>query len=224
MIIERLDLIAFGRFHHESLDLAAGPRRFHLVYGPNESGKSTCLRAISSLLFGIPNKSSDNYLHGNQKLRIGATLTDPSAGRLSVIRRKGLKSTLLESDGVTVADPALLNAMLGGIDEPTFRHRFGLSHEQLVEGGKAVVASKGELGEILFAAGAGVGRLKAIEKELENEGDALFLGRGKKKINLLLKELEGKRKELRECQTMPAEYQSLITKLGEAEMLSLIHI
>jgi len=36
MIIERLDLIAFGQFTGVALDLSAGPNRFHIVYGPNE--------------------------------------------------------------------------------------------------------------------------------------------------------------------------------------------
>jgi uncharacterized protein YhaN len=217
MIIERLDLKAFGRFSDTSLDLSAGPRRFHLVYGPNESGKSTCLRAIASLLFGIPKNTSDNFLHANPKLRIGATLADESEGRLSIIRRKGVKSTLLASDGETAVDPARLTAMLGGIDEAAFYHRFGLSHQQLVAGGQAVLASRGELGEILFAAGAGVGRLKAVQNELEVESKEIFLERGKKTINLLLKELEEKRKELRDLQTLPAEYRSLKSELAETE-------
>ncbi|MEM9645566.1 MAG: AAA family ATPase, partial [Planctomycetota bacterium] len=63
MIIKQLDLIAFGRFTDVSLDLSAGPRRFHLIYGPNESGKSTSLRAITALFYGIPTKSTDDFLH-----------------------------------------------------------------------------------------------------------------------------------------------------------------
>ncbi|MCA9139719.1 MAG: AAA family ATPase, partial [Planctomycetales bacterium] len=183
MIIERLNLTAFGRFSDLALDLSAGPRRLHLVYGPNESGKSTCLRAISSLLFGIPSRTVDNFLHGNAKLRVGATLMDDRGQRLTVIRRKNGKSKLHAEDDKTPIDPSQLEQMLGGIDEDAFHHRFGLSHEQLVAGGQAILESKGELGEILFAAGAGVGRLKAIQFELENESKELFLERGKKTIN-----------------------------------------
>lgn len=217
MIIERLDLKAFGRFSDESLDLSAGPRRFHLVYGPNESGKSTCLRAISWLLFGVPNPTVDSFLHSGPKLRVGATLLDKNAHRLSIVRRKNGKVKLHAEDDITPVDEALLTQMLGGIDEATFHNRFGLSHEQLVVGGKAIVDSKGELGEILFASGAGVGRLKAIQTELENESLLLFRERGQKQtINRLLKELDEKRKELRNLQTPPAEYQLLRKQLKEA--------
>ena len=220
MIIERLDLKAYGLFSDESLDLSAGPRRFHLVYGPNESGKSTCLRAISALLFGIPTRTTDSFLHSNAKLRVGATLLGPDGNRLTVIRRKNGKTKLHAEDDKTPIDPVELEQMLGGIDEAAFHHRFGLSHEQLVAGGQAVLDSKGELGEILFAAGAGVGRLKAIQTELENESKELFLERGKKRINSLLSELDEKRKIVRELQTPPAEYQLLKRQLAEAEQQS----
>ncbi|KAA5543229.1 AAA family ATPase [Roseiconus nitratireducens] len=221
MIIERLDLRAFGRFTDVSLDLSAAPHRFHLVYGPNESGKSTCLRAIESLLFGIPTRTPDSYLHANSKLRVGAKLSDHRDGPLEIIRRKNGKVKLHGADDKTPVDENLLADMLGGIDLETFRHRFGLSHAELVAGGQAVVDSKGELGEILFAAGAGVGQLKAVQLALENESKELFLERGKKKlINELIKQLDDKRKELRALQTIPAEYRELRTKLADAEKLA----
>ena len=54
MKILRLDLRAFGPFSDVSLDLAAGSEGFHLIYGPNEAGKSSALRALRNLLYGIP--------------------------------------------------------------------------------------------------------------------------------------------------------------------------
>ncbi|MCO8123979.1 AAA family ATPase [Stieleria sp. TO1_6] len=220
MIIQQLNLKAFGRFSDQTLDLSAGPRRFHIVYGPNESGKSTCLRAISSLFYGIPTRTTDNYRHGNAKLRIGATLIDQNGQPLTVIRRKNGKTKLHAADDKTPIDEAVLQQLLGGVDESAFHHRFGLSHDQLVEGGQAVLDSKGELGEILFAAGAGVGRLKAIQAKLDEESKELFLERGKKAINVYLKELDEKRTALRDLQTLPTEYRSLRTQLSEAEQRS----
>lgn len=89
MIIERLDLIAFGRFTGETLDLSAGPVRFHLVYGPNESGKSTSLRAIHALLFGIPQRSEDDFLHDYKKMRVGGRLRDASTAEvIECVRKK----------------------------------------------------------------------------------------------------------------------------------------
>ncbi|MDM4018781.1 YhaN family protein [Roseiconus lacunae] len=218
MLIERLDLLAFGGFTNHALELAAEPRKFHLIYGPNESGKSTCLRAITALLFGIPNQTTDNYLHPNAKLRVGATLRVGDDERLQFIRRKGRKNTELKADGTTPLAPEELTRALGGIDEQTFHHRFALSHEHLVEGGKAILESRGELGEILFAAGAGVGKLRSILSQLETEERDLYAARARKAaINAALSELEQKRSEIRDLQTPPAEYRSVCDRIEQSE-------
>ena len=50
MKILRLDLIACGPFSGMSLDLSNGNEGLQLIYGPNEAGKSSALRAIGYLL------------------------------------------------------------------------------------------------------------------------------------------------------------------------------
>ena len=47
MRIDRVDLIAYGGFTNVSLNLDADSCALHVVYGANESGKSTSLRAIT---------------------------------------------------------------------------------------------------------------------------------------------------------------------------------
>ena len=75
MRIDRLDLIAYGSFSGKSLNLAEGNSGFHVIYGDNEAGKSTSLRALIAWLFGIPTRlTNDNYLHSNSQLRIGGKL------------------------------------------------------------------------------------------------------------------------------------------------------
>lgn len=218
MIIDRLDLLAFGQFTDVSLDLSAGPHRFHLVYGANESGKSTCMRAITSLLFGIATRTTDNYLHPNPKMRVGAKLSGTDGESLTVIRRKTGKSKLNAEDDKTPIDEASLSQLLGGIDQDTFHQRFGMSHDELVAGGKAILESKGELGTILFAAGAGISQLKSIQSQLDDDHKALFLANARKPIiQTLLKELDEKRKELRQLQTLPAEYKQLCDQLSESQ-------
>ncbi len=53
MRIDRLDLIAYGPFSDKSLDLSDGAAGLHLIYGDNEAGKSTSLRALIAWLFGF---------------------------------------------------------------------------------------------------------------------------------------------------------------------------
>ena len=75
MKIERLYLKAYGVFSDQRLDFAGGPD-FHVIYGPNEAGKSTTLRALIGLLFGIEERTADNFIHPHPQLRVGAVLAD----------------------------------------------------------------------------------------------------------------------------------------------------
>lgn len=216
MIIERLDLIAYGHFTDTPIDLSAGPRRFHIIYGPNESGKSTSLRAITSLLYGMPTRAEDNYLHANTKIRVGGVLVDTDGKSLTCIRRRGRKGTLREVDDNTVVADAELEAMLGGVDREAFEHRFGLSHEELVRGGKAILEGEGDLGEILFAAGAGVSQLKNIQSKLDESVSQLFVAGGSKgAINILSREIGEKKRELEDAKILPRQWESLQSELDE---------
>ena len=63
MKILQLNLIAFGPFNETLLDLSEGEEGLHIVYGPNEAGKSSALRGLRQLLYGIPERSYDDFLH-----------------------------------------------------------------------------------------------------------------------------------------------------------------
>ena len=71
MKLTTLNLKAVGPFTGVVLDLSAGEQGLHLIYGPNEAGKTSTLRALSHLLFGFPQRSADNFVHPNEQLRIG---------------------------------------------------------------------------------------------------------------------------------------------------------
>ena len=53
MRLKKLHLKAFGPFTDRVLDFGAHAKGLVLVHGPNEAGKSSALRAISDLRFGI---------------------------------------------------------------------------------------------------------------------------------------------------------------------------
>ncbi|WP_010582694.1 ATP-binding protein [Schlesneria paludicola] len=181
MWLARLDLLAFGRF--TDVKLALGPG-FHLIYGPNEAGKSTTLRAIRQLLFGFDERTDDNFLHQNPQLRIGGIVQNRQGETLEIIRRKARKDSLRAGDDSTVIDDQRWQRMLCGLDEATFSNRYGIDYERLVEGGREIATGTGDLGEILFATGSGVMDLAAVQKRLTEEAAELFKPQGKKqKIN-----------------------------------------
>lgn len=57
-MIKSLDLISYGKFKNKNIDFENG---LNLIYGKNESGKSTILNSIKTLLYGIyPTKIENN--------------------------------------------------------------------------------------------------------------------------------------------------------------------
>jgi uncharacterized protein YhaN len=63
MRFRRIEIPAYGPFTNFAVEFAKGAGDFHLVYGPNEAGKSSLLRAMRALLFGIHGQTTDNFLH-----------------------------------------------------------------------------------------------------------------------------------------------------------------
>ena len=54
MEIRELNLAAFGPFSDRLLEFTSSTGGLHIVYGPNEAGKSSSLSVLKALLFGIP--------------------------------------------------------------------------------------------------------------------------------------------------------------------------
>ena len=198
-----LDLIAFGPFTNTSLDFSTPERAIHVIYGPNEAGKSTTLRAVTGLLYGIPLRSQDAHLHKMTDLRVGARLIDAQGSVLHVIRRKGNVKTLLDPAGSPV-DEARLKRMLGGVSEELFGQMFGLNHETLRHGGEALLAGKGNLGESLFGAGLGGGGLQQLLQELKKEAEDLFTPQATKRpLNEAIRALGEAQKKAKDASLPP---------------------
>jgi hypothetical protein len=184
MKIEQIDLKAYGHFTNRRM-LLDGAAPLHIVCGPNEAGKTTLWRAINGALFGIPETTRDGYLHGNPKLRVGLALSSRAGERLAVMRRKGRVNTLLSYDPKTGAELAetvpedRLRDWLGGLSQGLFLAMFSLDHDALVRGGAALAQGKGDAGESLFEAGAGLGSIRALRSRLDGEAEALFKPRAR---------------------------------------------
>ncbi|MFG0333233.1 MAG: AAA family ATPase, partial [Maioricimonas sp. JB049] len=219
MKISELKLIAFGPFTDESLDLSAGEEGLHVIHGPNEAGKSSTLRAIRDLLFGIPSRSDDNFLHAYPKIRLGGVVTNRQGERLEFVRRKGNKGTLRDGgDREQIGDDALL-PFIGSVGEGLFETLFGIDYDRLHEGGREILAEGGEIGKLLFSAG-GIGNLKQHEAELQERLDGLYKASGRKQeISELLRALREKQKELRDLQLSADVWTTHEQNLQEAEKL-----
>ena len=168
-----LHLAAFGRFTDARLDFGGDGAGFHVIHGANEAGKSTAMRALTDLLFGVPSRTSDNFHHEASKLRIGGELLAANGARLAFLRRKGNSRTLLNPEG-TDLDDAALAPFLGAATRETFETIFRLDHPGLIAGGEDLLEGKGNLAQSLFQAAAGITGLRRTLGELEAEAGELF--------------------------------------------------
>ncbi len=211
MIIQNLRLLAFGHFADAEIDFGA-TAALHLVYGPNEAGKSTALRAITGLLYGIPVRSVDAHRHGSD-MRVGATFAQ-NGSTLSVVRRKGNTNTLLDGEGREPIPEATLLEVMGGVDEATFRAMFGLDHVALRHGAESLLSGGGSVGESLFDAGVSGRGIQSVLTELRAEADELYRPRGQRQaVNEALRRFK-QAKERRAADTIrPDTWTALLEEL-----------
>ncbi|HSK74962.1 MAG TPA: AAA family ATPase [Thermoanaerobaculia bacterium] len=193
-----LHLKAFGPFTDRRLDLSGGTEGLHVVFGPNEAGKSSALRAIRALLYGFQLRSPDDFLHPYEQLRVGGRLQHSDGTVYELVRRKGTKSTVLSAVDESPIDDSFLDRCLQGMEEKLFSSLFGIDHEALIAGGKELLDQHGDVGQALFAAGLGTRSLRKVLQSLDAEANELFLPRGSKPlINRAVGELEETRREVK---------------------------
>ncbi|MDU8946746.1 ATP-binding protein [Ovoidimarina sediminis] len=181
MRLRRLDLTRFGHFTDFSLDFGPseeGKPDLHIIFGPNEAGKTTAFDGYLSLLFGIPARSKYNFLHDYENMRIGGTLEiDDEA--IDLVRIKRNKGDLITPSG-DVANPTLLLHALDGIDRDQYRAMFSLDDETIEAGGEDILASQGNLGELLFSAAAGLSDLGSVLDDARANVDLFHKPRARK--------------------------------------------
>jgi uncharacterized protein YhaN len=170
--ILELRLAAFGPFTDRVINLSAGNHGLHVIFGPNEAGKSSALRALHALLYGIPGQTNDAFLHPYEGLRLGGYLRLSAGDEIEFIRRKGNKGTLLGLDGTRLDDRAL-DRFLCGVGQDHFEMFWGIDHARLVQGGKDILEGHGDVGESLFAAGTGASHLGSLRSKLDEEAEAV---------------------------------------------------
>jgi uncharacterized protein YhaN len=213
--ILRLDLKAFGPFTGTSLELSAGaPGGLHVIYGPNEAGKSTALRAVRDLLFGFEHRTPDAHRHRSEDLRIGGLLEGPD-GVVYVQRLKRRKDSLVDEAGAPF-DEARLRRLLGGVERETFTRSFGLDHSELELYGERMLKGEASVGETLFDAGTGGLDVRRLLDTLRAEQEKLYRPRGKQEINRLLEQHAEARRRSQEVWLLPESFQKQEEELQAA--------
>jgi uncharacterized protein YhaN len=225
--IARLDLTRYGKFSDRRFDFGPAPvggSDFHIVYGLNEAGKSTAAAAILDLLFGIEKHSAygvgrgragvPNW-HAYNAMRIGARVE--LGGRpYEVARLKRDKNSLVDANDRPL-DESLLTAELAGVDRESFHMMFSLDDESLEKGGEAILASRGDLGQLLFSASAGLAEISDRLESLRKRADEFYRPRASTtELAELKRELEALKHERDEADTLAPAYAELVRQRDAA--------
>ena len=219
MRLRRLGLSRYGMFTDHTIDfgerLGDSPD-LHIVYGPNETGKSTALAGFLDLLFGIQLRSRYSFRHGYEAMRIESDL-EISDQTHRLVRVRKTTASLLDEHGQSVADGVIANA-LGGMDRDAYKAMFSLDDDTLEGGGEEILRSEGDLGQLLFATSAGLIELSKTLKQLREGTENFHRGRARNTELYKLKvELSRLDKEKKERDTVASAFTRLITDRDRAK-------
>lgn len=236
MRLDRLDLLAYGHFDGRRLEFAPDAR-LHVVYGPNEAGKSTTLAAVVDLLYGF--KAKDHpYTFKHPKPLLGGRVGAADGRTLEFLRMRVRQGAglLTPDQSAALPDDALAPFLLG-VTKEEFERLHALDNPRLKSGGREMLDPASDIGRKLFAAGAGLEDLHRAEQALAEAVERLgenIGGRGQKHQALkaaaadfeaadkdlkaaVLKhgELEKARRRLETAETAAAEARAALERLRE---------
>ncbi|MBM4074982.1 MAG: hypothetical protein FJ267_04990, partial [Planctomycetes bacterium] len=206
MRIEHLHINRFGHFSDCDIELKGSG--FHLLFGPNEAGKTTLLQFLRGLLFDFPTRTPYDFGGSGDLAGIG-TMTLADGRRIELRRRKGLKNKIAFKidDQQTDMDDAGLRRLFGHADRDLFESIFAFGLEQLSQGEASL--KHDNLQSALFGGSlGGTASPDRILAELDRQSAELFKsGKATRPtINALLDELKQTQRTIKEKSLRSDEY------------------
>ncbi|TMM54035.1 YhaN family protein [Sulfitobacter sabulilitoris] len=210
MRLRRLTLDRFGHFNGKSYDFGDGTGQcdFHVIYGPNEAGKTTSMEAFLRLLYGFAHREPYDFQHQRKNLQVSGLLQIDGADR-HFTRLPQRSGSLLDDHGTPLPESAL-QAHLGGLSLGDYRNLLCLDDETIEKGGEEIASSRGDIGRLLFSAAAGVSDLTAVLDQVAGQADALYRKRASTtEMAQLKKELAEIDRQIRDLDVPASAYRKL---------------
>jgi uncharacterized protein YhaN len=219
MRLRDFSLDLFGHFTSKTFDFgtrAPGQSDFHVIYGPNEAGKTTTMEAYLRLLYGFPHREGYDFLHQRKNLKVSGTLeldgTPISLARLPV------RNGSLRDQNDKVLPEATLQAQLGKLSDTEYRQLLCLDDETIEKGGEEIVNSKGDIGTLLFSAAAGLSDVSGVLDQFREKADKLYRKRASTtEMARLKKELSEVEAQIRDLDVSANAYKKLKHALETAQ-------
>jgi uncharacterized protein YhaN len=207
MRIDNIHIDGFGVWN----DRTWGPLDpgLNIFHGPNETGKSTLMAFIRSMLFGFDRRGSVRRYEPLNGGNHGGTLELTVGGRQIRVERKPsrhVRGAATVYDGDLTGDDEMLDRFLGGTTRTLYHNVFAFGLEELEQ---FHTLQETEVATHISSAGLGIGaaRWTSVQRDLEERQAALFLPRGQNSvINVAFKELETVRDDLDRTEHQPQEY------------------
>ena len=210
--LRRLSLDLFGGFTGKQFDF--GPRRdvgtpdFHVIYGPNEAGKTTTMEGYLRLLYGFSHREPYDFLHQRKNLRVSGVL-DIDGTETAFTRLPTRDPSLRDAHGRELPNSAL-HAHLGGLSEEDYRNLLCLDDLTIEKGGEEITRAKGDIGRLLFSAAAGISELSDVLDKVREEADGLYRKRASStQLAALKKEHAEVERQIRELDVSASQYRGL---------------
>lgn len=174
MRIERLSLDFFGHFTGKVLDFGKARQApdFHLIYGSNEAGKTTTMEAYLRLLYGFPHREPYGFQHQRQNLRVSGLLDIGGEARL--FTRLPSRTGNLRGEADATLPETAIASHLGGLSIEDYRSLLCLDDNTIEKGGEDIANARGDIGQLLFSAAAGVADLNTVLEQARSEASGLY--------------------------------------------------
>lgn len=210
MKLQEVTLDNFGAYAHRRLELDAAS--VVLIYGENESGKTTALNGIRQTLYGFETRTP--YLTG-QPMSGAAKLLSADGREVEFSRRKGREDSITAAVNGSPVSPDTLRHLLCNLSLEDYRALFGFSLDELRRGEEALRSAP--LTHALAGGGIdGIMRLESLYGSLTDTAEQLYSPRASKRpINLLLRHIQDTREELRQCQLTPSAVENLREQMSK---------
>jgi uncharacterized protein YhaN len=216
MRIDVLELVRYGHFSDRFLDFRkSGTSDLHLVFGPNEAGKSTIREGIGDILFKVPLRSKMTFATGTA-LRIGGRFTTGN-GSFQVYRLKKNKDDLVDVEDAPVRGNPFAT-VTDGFAREFFDQTFSVDREQLEKGGDQILEGKGDLGQLLFAGSTGLQGLPERLAALDTEASQLWKPRGDAKIRVLIDQIKAIDDGIDAIKTTQRDYDDAVRDLTRLQI------
>jgi len=216
MELKKLKIENYGIFKNKEFTIP--DENMVVLYGPNETGKTTLLHCIRETFFGFKIMKNP-YQFNSENMASEVNLKMKDGREIYYRREKSRKTPILgEIIGTGIdLDEDRLYQLFGNINNEIYWNIFGFSLSELTQGEESL--KNKEITEVLYGSGmGGVTNIEEIKSLIYDEESELFKTTGRKpKLNNLMSQIKEKEKEMREHIIAPSNYSNNLRDLKNKE-------